>query len=187
MEDKEHLKELVARAQMGDEGAFAVLYEEYFTPLYRFLYFRVADQQEAEDLAQATFVKAWGALKRYRETANASFSSWLYAIARNTLIDHWKKKKDVSFGTDEAFNAIIDADQDPITQFRQNDTGRKVREAIQGLSEDQRDVVVMKFIQDMSNKEIAEALGKTEEAVRQLQFRALRMLRSRFREEDFIS
>ena len=92
--DKDAILLLVAKAKQGDQEAFGILYEEYLTPVYRFIYFHVRHKNEAEDIAQNVFVRALGAIARYEEQGTA-FSTWLYTIARNLIIDYWKKKPDV--------------------------------------------------------------------------------------------
>src|SRR5512138_2337427 len=86
-------RRLVESAQAGDGDAFSQLYEAYFERVYRFVYFRVADAEMAEDLASQVFLKAWENLHRYRP--HGPFLAWLYAIARNTVIDTYRTRRQV--------------------------------------------------------------------------------------------
>jgi RNA polymerase sigma-70 factor (ECF subfamily) len=173
------IREAIHKATNGNMAAFEELYAHYLTPIYRFVFFRVKSREEAEDITQNVFLKAWHAIKRYRDEGKP-FSAWLYAIARNTVIDHWKKKKEVRLNaedSEEIFAQIPDNAPNPAERMEQSDRARMVRKAIEHLSEDQQELVIMKFINDLSNKEISEITGKSEDAIRQMQFRALKALR----------
>src|SRR3989344_5112069 len=88
-----NIEEVVRGAIDGDKEAFGILYEEYFTPIYRFIYFRVKNRTDAEDISQNVFIKAYSSIGNYKEHG-VPFLAWLYTIARNTTIDYWKKKRD---------------------------------------------------------------------------------------------
>src|SRR5512140_290036 len=105
LEDERRLVEL---AQAGDGEAFSKLYEAYFDRVYRFVFFRVADERMAEDLASQVFLKAWENLHRYRP--RGPFLAWLYAIARNTVIDTYRTRKQV-VSLDEAAPFAIQDDK----------------------------------------------------------------------------
>ena len=172
---------LIKKAKEGDAEAFGVLYTKYVTPIYRFVYLRVRSREDAEDLTQAVFMKAWNAMPRFEERGNP-FSSLLYTIARNSVIDYWKKKKEVSLEDDaEMMQNIRDQDADPFADTLRREDTQNVLAALRRLSDDQQEIIALKFIQDLSNKEIAEITGKTEEAIRALQHRALKALREHFK------
>ncbi len=176
----ETIRAAVARAQRGDREAFAELYRQYLTPIYRFVFLRVKSREEAEDLTQSVFMKAWAAIREYRERGNP-FSAWLYAIARNAVVDRWKKKKEVRLGAeeqDDLFARIPDDAPNPTERAESRERQERIRTAIQHLSEDQQELVILKFIDDLSNHEISAITGKSEDAIRQLQFRALKALRN---------
>lgn len=176
--NKEKLIEIVKAAKQGDKKAFAHLYEYYISPIFRFVYFRVKDYSDAEDLTQTVFLKAWNALSDYKQKKNP-FSSWLYAIARNTVIDHWKKKKDWKIS--ELGRETIKDDKRPIYDLiEEEEDFRTIKEAIGLLTEDQQEVIILRFIEGLSNKEIAEITKKSEESVRQLQSRAIKTLKEYF-------
>ena len=185
---KSDLSFLVTRAKSGDADAFSHLYERYLTPIFRFIYFRVKRREDVEDLTQTVFMKAWNALPDFQERGSP-FSSWLYAIARNAVIDHWRKKEDIIFDNQaDTLRHIEDKDKaaNPFSVVEKEEKKRAVRQAIGTLTDDQQEIVILKFIEDLSNKEIAEVTAKTEEAVRQLQCRALKELRQYFKSSKTI-
>lgn len=168
---------LIRGAKRGESGCFNELYSHYLTPIYRFIYMKVSSREEAEDLTHEVFLSAWQNIKRYR-SRGFPFSSWLYQIARNRVIDSYRLKK--TFVDLEE----VDAKADPI-EIRgaielaiENDmTLDQVRVAIKNLHPDQQDVVLMRFMEDMPYETIASAMGKSEGAVRLIQHRALKSLR----------
>jgi RNA polymerase sigma-70 factor (ECF subfamily) len=168
---KEYIKNLVTEAKGGNEAAFSEIYRNFITPIYRFVYFRVGSKEEAEDLTQTVFLRAWRALEKFDE--KTYFSSWLYAIARNAVIDFWKKKKYIPLEDleDELFET-------PDFEFFEKEADfLKVKSAIKNLNEDQQEIIALRFIEDLSNAEVAKKIGKSEVAIRQIQCRAIKQLR----------
>jgi len=169
----DELRLLVARAKSGDSNAFARLYGQYLTPLYRYVLFRVRRREDAEDLTQTLFLKAFESLECYRDTG-VPFSAWLYTIARNLIIDYFKKKKPVRLEDQEVLceNLI-----EPMYTAERDAVGGEERHllarALSGLSEIEQTVVIMRSIDERSYEEIAITVGKSEEAVRAIKHRAL--------------
>ncbi len=164
----------VELAIQGDADSFARLYDSYIDRLYRFIYFRVGNEQMAEDLSSQVFLKAWENLGRY-ETRGLSFGAWLFRIARNLVIDHYRTKKehepleeDGLAGSDPAL--MVDGSLD--AQFE----AEWLRSAMRQLTDDQRTVLALKFIEGLSTAEIAAIMGKRQGAVRALQLRGLQAL-----------
>ncbi len=173
MEDE---KELVLKAQKGDNAAFGALYDRHLPAIYRFILLKVGGHKgEAEDLTAEVFLSAWQGIGRF-EFKGYPFSSWLYRIARNAVIDHYRTaKKNVSL---EAVPEEVFADR-PETDERV-DIGfaiARVQTHLAKLEPAYQDVLIMKFVEDMSNHEIAAALQKSEGAVRVIQHRALKQLK----------
>ncbi len=179
--NKEEIITLVIKAKKGDKKAFSVIYSEFFTPIFRYIYFRVNSKEEAEDLAQNVFLKIWLALPNFETREGGQFISWCFTIARNLIIDFWKKKKEISLENDETFKIserkISETEDNLIQSIEIKNIGAQIKKAVTLLGDDQQEVIVLKFINDLSNKEIADLLGKNEEAVRQIQSRALKELR----------
>lgn len=172
-------RELIARAKDGDRDAFGELYAEYFTPIWRYIFYRVRSREETEDIVQNIFIKAFQSVGRF-EQQKVDPLAYFYTIARNTLIDHWRKKKDVPI---EHAALIRDNDADPHELVSQMESRTIAQRAIAKLEGDQREVIVLRFINDLSVRETAHIMGKSEAAVRQMQLRALRALRGQFTKE----
>ena len=164
---------LVQRAARRDQNAFATLYERYVERVFRHVHYMVPDLVDAEDITQDVFVKAWKSIQHYRWTG-APFVSWLIAIARNAIVDHYRARKNL-----RRFEPTNDADTqpDPALSMELRMGSLEVREAVMKLNGDKQKVIIMRFIDGFSYEEIANALKKSEGAVRVIQFRALRELR----------
>jgi RNA polymerase sigma-70 factor (ECF subfamily) len=171
-------KEMMRLAKAGDREAYGRIYELYYTPVFRYIYIRVRDKEEANDLAQTVFLKIFSTLPNFKEQ-NKSPLAYFFTVARNTIIDHWRTKKETKV---DDFDAIVkktaDDNDNPHTSYERNENQELIQRALQELTDIQREVMTLKFMSELSNKEIAELLGKTEEAVRQLQCRALRSLKN---------
>lgn len=171
------IKRLMQLAKEGDTEAFGRIYEIYFLPVFRYIYFRVQDRVEAEDLTQNVFLKIFNSIENFR-VQDKSPLAYFFTVARNTVIDYWRKKKNIaeSDNTKRIVN-MPDSQKDPKKLLEEREKEETVLEAIKHLTEDQQEVIVLKFIQGFSNKEISKILGKTEDAIRQIQCRSLRVLR----------
>src|SRR5512142_3325475 len=134
-------RRLVESAQAGDGDAFSQLYEAYCERVYRFVYFRVADAEVAEDLASQVFLKAWENLHRYKP--HGPFLAWLYAIARNTVIDNYRTKKPTVSLDEAAPVATQDDKLDDQMQFQFEI--QVLQEAMQHLTQEQQEVITLKF------------------------------------------
>lgn len=170
---------LVPRCQRGDRAAVEALYTLYADRIYRYVLARVGDPDQAADLTTEVFVRMIGQLTGFRlnrERPAASFSAWLYRIAANLATD-WRRRRgrfaQVSLDPDLPLPA---REPGPEVVVEQREAAGRLAQAMQGLSEEQRLVVVGKFVEGMSNTEVAAWLGKTEGAVKSLQHRALQTL-----------
>lgn len=164
---------LIKKSQNGDKEAFGKIYMKYLDPIYRYIYFRVnQNRQEAEDLTELVFFKALERVDKYKENGH-SFRAWLYTIARNTVVDHWRRGSNTSILSIDVENGEKTPEENLIFEEENKD----LLEAVDQLNEEQRQLVVMKFIEGLENKEIAEILNKREDAIRAMQYRALKQLR----------
>lgn len=178
------LKVLMRLAKEGDADAFAKIYEAYFVPVFRYIRLRVKSKQDTEDLTQIVFLKVYQSISRFEEH-NRSPLAYFFTVARNTVIDHWRKKKDILLENPENESAeIVQAAEDPVDIVQNNETAAALQRAIQELTEEQQSVIILKFINDLSNKEISDIMQKSEEAVRQLQCRAIKALRQYFKTHE---
>lgn len=162
---------------------FEELYERFFTPVFRYVLLRVKNRAEAEDLAQTVFMKAYQANPPGKGGQELSLN-YFFTVARNTVIDHWRKKKDVVVDDpDEAFENIPDTET-PEGDAMRGEANMAVRQALQLVSPSEQEVLILKFMNELSTKEIAKLLGKSEVAVRQLQSRGLKALRAHLNEKE---
>ncbi len=171
-------QELLRRAKAGDEESYGLLYKLYYTPIYRYLFFRTKDKTEAEDLAQGVFVKVFEALPNV-EAGMKEPIAYFYTVARNMLIDHYRKQKVRQTVSEDDMEDVPDTHEGIAESLDIIFTTDKVKETLKSLTAEQQEVIVLKFVNELSNKEIATTLGKNEDAVRQLQSRALKLLRQK--------
>ena len=165
---------LVKKAVNRDVAAFEQLYSLFIDRIYKFFLYRVGDSHLAEDLTSTVFVKAWQSIDRYQERG-APFSAWLYKIARNSVVDHYRKdKENVSL---DGQGMILPVGDDLSESVERRFTQKQIRTALGSLKKDQREVIILHFFDSLSYSEIAEVMDKREGAIRTIQYRALRSLR----------
>lgn len=162
------------RAAQRDRAAFGALYRRYLDRVYGYCFYLLGDHHDAEDVTERTFLAALDAIDRYRDTG-ASFRSWLFRIAHNQLANALRSR-----GRHRAtsLDAIPEPalDDDPAGIVGLAEESRRLRRALAELAEDRRQVVVLRFVDELSAREISAVLGRSEGAVRVLQHRALRQL-----------
>jgi len=144
--DREEERELVRRAIERDTSAFANLYDQHVVRVYRHIYYLVNKAPDAEDLTAQTFLKAWGAIDRYKETGSP-FVAWLLRIAHNLTISFLRAKRDQS----ELDESYVDQKRDgnPEQALQQVSDAKAVREAVLKLREEQRQVIMLRFVEEM--------------------------------------
>ena len=172
--DAETIDRLVAEAQAGNRDAFGQIFDEYHQPIYRFVVSRVGRPSDAEDLTQLIFVKALEALPRYT-ARGIPFGGWLFRLARNAVIDHVRTRRDHLELTAEIQRPTEDAGPEATAALRQDLDA--VARALGVLTDEQREVIELRFFAGLSAREAAEAMGKQEGTIRGLQFRAIASLR----------
>ncbi len=165
----------IEEAQQGDTSAFGRLYDHYLPKIYRFIFLKVSNRSEAEDLSHEVFLSAWQNIGSYAPMGY-SFSSWIYQIARNRVIDFYRTKKQ-HLNIDDLEDYFFKVPAQQATELITKTALEEVRRLITELSPDQQDVLIMRFVEDMEHKEIAAALDKSEGAVRILQHRAIQQLK----------
>ena len=173
--------ELAQRAAQRDPEAFAELYTAYLDKIYRYVYYKVGDPHEAEDLCEQVFLKAWEAIGRYT-WYGYPFSSWLYRLAHNLVVDHYRTRRDILPLDDSLL--IREEVIDPEAALARSLGAGELRQAILRLTPEQRQVICLKFIEGYDNAEIATLLNKKEGAIRALQYRALRSLQALLEAEE---
>lgn len=166
---------IIKKAVKGESSAFGVLYDHYQPMIYRFVAVKVGSREEAEDITHQVFLSAWQNIKSYEHRGHP-FSSWLYQAARNQVIDYYRAKKNetsIDNVDPEYFASVASAEFALPTKLDMEMVGR----AIQQLKPDYQDVIIMRFIEDVSLRETAEVLSKSEGAVKVMQHRAVRELK----------
>jgi RNA polymerase sigma-70 factor, ECF subfamily len=172
------LRALVDLARDGDAEAFGQLYDHYVSGVFRFIYYRVGSRQLAEDLTSETFVRGLKAIQRFTWQGK-DFGAWLTTIARNLIADHFKSSRSrleiVSDDVPEGRTTARSTEEDVLALI----SNEMLFDAVNSLPPEQRDCILMRFIQGMSIAETAAALKRSEGAIKQLQLRAVRSLAKR--------
>ena len=171
---REHERRLVLAAIERDAAAFAELYDLHVVRIYRHVYYLVNDTREAEDLTAQTFLRAWEAVDRYKERG-APFSAWLLRIAHNLTISHLRGRRDHTVLEDRFVDQKILGD--PERALEQATDENSVREAVRKLRSEQRQVIMLRFVEELDYQQVARVIGKSIPTVRVIQHRALGNLR----------
>ncbi len=161
-------------AAQGDRAAFGTLYRRYLDRVYGYAFYLLGDHHDAEDVTERTFLGALAAIASFRDEG-ASFRSWLFRIAHNQVANALRSRARRATATLEAEQHASEA-TDPAAAVGAADEARELRRALEGLSVDRRQVIVLRFVDGLSAREIGVVLGRSEGAVRVLQHRALREL-----------
>jgi RNA polymerase sigma-70 factor, ECF subfamily len=164
---------LLIEAAQRDPARFAELYQTNFERVYAYVVRRVQNRAEAEDLTAEVFHHALANLKRF-EWRGIPFSAWLFRIAANLIADRWQKS-----GREIADDEQLESAQVSPAEIEEVERRATLFRLVESLPADQRRVVVLRFVEQKSIKEVAREIRKTEGAVKQLQFRALSTLRAR--------
>lgn len=176
----DHEAVLVARARRLEHAAWTQIYEANYDKIYRYVYARVSTPETAEDLASTTFVEALKSIRSY-EHRGRPLLAWLYRIARNVVNYHHRRRLRGPAGTPASLDAgerqerveLSDESSDPALLI----DGIDVRKAIDHLSPDQRDAIILRYYVGLTTPEAAEVMGKNERAVYSLQARAIKALK----------
>ena len=164
---------IIKKCQSGDPRQFGILYDRYIRKIYDFIYFKTHHKETAEDLTSKTFMKALSNLGRFNADIG-TFQAWLYRIARNTVIDHYRTAK-IDKNIEDVWD--LSGNEDLARDVDTRASLKKVEQYLKKLAPEQRDIIIMRVWQGMSHFEIAEALGKTEASVKMKFSRAMIRLR----------
>jgi RNA polymerase sigma-70 factor (ECF subfamily) len=168
---KDQLSDLIVDAQ-ENPAAFGRLYDQYVQPVYRYLYSRIGDIHAAEDVTSQTFMAAYEALPKYRE--RGQFSAWLFRIARSKMNDHFRKNR-YEIGLDAAGEML--EREDSLGALIRAEELSKIRFLIKNLNEEEQDLIRLRYVAELSFAEIADLLGKREDAVKKSVYRLLERLK----------
>lgn len=169
----EEIEKLVSKAQKGDSDAFGRLYDIFVDSIYRYVYFRVGST-EAEDLTELVFLKTWENIRQYKSNQH-SFSSWIFRIAHNAIVDYYRSFRQ----NGELDEDIVDPRREFDARTCAHDSFDKqlLQKAMSELKDHYRQIIILKYINGLSNEEISLITGRSHSALRILQFRALKNLR----------
>lgn len=165
---------LLDRMRQGDSAALRQIYDDYYTPVYQFIRFRTDEIQTAEDLAAEVFLKLVDAFHRGR-TPQQSLRGWLFRVARNLLHDHYGRRRFTETTLEDWLP--VTADDEPEAQFIRLVRIEAAQAAVRKLTEEQQEVLILRFGQMLNLQETADIMGKSVNSIKQLQLRALRTLR----------
>lgn len=165
----------LVEAARTDSQAFGELYERYYARIYRYVYHRIGHPADAEDITAVVFMKALEGLPAY-QPRRSGFAPWLFRITRNTVVDHYRRHRPQA--TLEVVEWEEIGDRDPLLEVLEGERRQDLHWLINQLSDEQRDVVLMRYASDLSFPEIATILNKKEPAIRMLLHRGLRKLKA---------
>ena len=157
------------------QEALANLYEEYYDKIARYIFAKLGDQAQAEDLSSEVFLKALRSLDSYEERGIA-MKSWLFRIAHNLVVDHFRKT--AKHRTLPIDTVEIESEEDPVKTAETNIEFEKASQAMKKLTKEQREVLELRFFGGLTSKEIGHILKKNDGAIRQMQHAAVEKLRT---------
>ena len=163
----------LGRARALDAGALAAIYDDYHPSIYRYIYRQVGDVEAARDLASDVFHRLLKAIHR-GGGPDHHVSAWLYRTAHNAVVDYFRRqhlRQHLPLNEN-----LVNGDDNPVMTVDRALAAAEIREALQHLSPDQRRVIALKFLEGMSNQDVALVMGKSVGAVKSLQHRALAAL-----------
>ena len=164
---------LLSRAREYDQAAIGEIYDRYSLRIYNYIYHRLGNAYLAEDLTATVFLRMLEAIRSSRAW-QSSFSGWLYRIAHNLVVDYFRAGRQEELPLEEW---PVPPKEHPADIAERALTQQRLRAAIGQLTGEQNTVITLKFLEGLSNAEVAKAIGKSEGAVKSLQFRALAALR----------
>lgn len=176
-----HDEQLLAQAKQLDPAALQLLHHRYYEPVARYIKFKVGDSQTVEDLSGEVFVRVIQGLKRGQGWQDSP-QGWIMGIARHVVADHYRQKERAP-EVELSEHLAAQTETNPAYQAMLSDRKRVLHQAIQQLGEEQRDVILLRFMEGVDIRVVAKAVNKTPGAVKALQYRALRVLAEKM--QDF--
>lgn len=173
---EEKIDRLVEQAQTGDAESFSELYDILLDPIFKFCFFRVPTEEIAEDITSDIFIQVWRSLPTYTKTKGIKFSSWVFRIAQNKIIDFFRKHKD-TLELKEELNIESKPVLDATSSIENKLLRKHLNSALKKIPESQAESLILRYFSELSNAEIAEVMEKTETAVRILQSRGIKAIK----------
>lgn len=170
----DNLSQLITKAKEGDKDAFGQIYNLFYTRIFRYCKFNLAHgPDEAQDICQETFLKTYKSLSKFTEKKGGSFQAYLFRIATNLIIDFKRKKKDVPLKDYQDFEAADDLGE----QIDKNWENQKLKNAIDKLKQVERQIVILRYFEDLTTAEVAKVVGMRQGALRVRSHRILKKLK----------
>ncbi len=178
-------EKLIKKAKKGDVLAFEKIYKKYGPIVFRFLYWKTSDIETTKDLVQEVFLKAFKKIKKFKIKKGIPISCWILRIARNTVIDFYRTSKTTYSleSIEEPVLKLTSNEPSPFQVTQRNFESQVIREALKKLPEIQSEVIVLRFIEGLSSKEVGKILKKSDGAIRIIQYRALKKLKEILKED----
>ncbi len=170
--------ELVAAARK-DAREFTALYQRYVIPVFRYLYSRSGNVHEAEDLTAQTFLAAFETLDHFR--GDGHFAAWLFGIARNKVVDAYRRRR-VDLSLDEALGN--QSENDPLLSAIRSEQSMALARLIGALAADEQEILRLRYLGELSFREMARLLDRSEEAIKKTTYRLLARLHSQLEQSD---
>jgi RNA polymerase sigma-70 factor (ECF subfamily) len=170
-------KELLLKVSSGDKEAFGQLYDFYAPKIFRFVRLKVGSQALAEDLSSESFLRAWEYLRREEKEVEDSFQALLYKIARNLIVDHYKRKSSQEIFLEDDFMDFL-LKEPARDEIASKEEAEELHKALVYMKEEYQSVIIWYYIDELSVPEIAKILDKSQGATRVLIHRALKSLRN---------
>lgn len=166
-------QELILNCQKGDSSAFSELYNNYFEKIYRFIYYKTTHKETCEDITSLTFTKALEKINSF-DSSSGYFSAWLYKIARNNIADYYRSRNETVNIEDNFMFTDNQKLEDKINDKQQLD---KIKEKLETLNPQQKEIVIMRVWNELSYKEISQIVGKSEASCKMTFSRAIKQLK----------
>ena len=174
---------IIQRAITGEKQAFGLLYEKYAKAIFKYVFIRLGNHEDAEDMTETVFIKAWESLSSFnRFSRGMNFRAWLYRIAHNSLVDLFRKKNE-SLPLDGISQIPANAIH-PLKELELRESAERISGAIRQLDEKSAQVILNRFVAGMDHREIGQVMGLREGNIRIIQFRALIKLRELLGDRD---
>lgn len=167
-------QKLIHAAQQGDQQAFAELYRAYVDKIYRYIFFRVGNAETADDLTSEVFLRVVESLPGYQDR-NVPFLAWLYRVAHARVVDHYRREhptEQIEEIEDRELSTEDDLDGELMTTYHQE----TIRTALRTLTDEQQQVIILRFVENYNLQQTAQVLGKTISAIKVMQHRAIKAL-----------
>ncbi len=179
----EQIRELVSHVKTGDQDAFAKIYDEFADRIYAFIRIKTVGENEADDIMQDVFVKAWQGCRKI-ELKNLNFSAWLYKVASNTINDYYRKKYRTPniVSIDEAVE--IQSKDSPQNNLSEQFSKDEIRFALDKLPTHYKEVIELRFFQNLNINETAQIMRKNSITVRVWQHRAIKQLEQIYKDNE---